>query len=148
MVGSRGGVATLSVLDVFAGTGAMGIEALSRGAARATFVDHDPAALESIRVNLVSTGLYTRGTVVQADALGWLAGAPAFDVAFVDPPYGFEGWPAVLADLRAGLVVLESDGPVEVGGRYALDAVKHYGGTVITVARPAAAPGAGGEADG
>lgn len=135
ILGSRGGVATLSVLDLFAGTGAMGIEALSRGAAAATFVDHDPAALESLRVNLVSTGLYTRGTVVQADVAGWLGSAPSFDIAFVDPPYAYHDWAPLMDALRATLVVLESDRPVEVAGRWEIETTKHYGGTVLTLAR-------------
>lgn len=138
ILGSRGGVVSLSVLDLFAGTGALGIEALSRGAAAATFVDHDPAALESVRINLVKTGLYTRGTVVQADVLGWLASAPSFDVAFVDPPYAFENWAGVLSSLRATMVIMESDHEIDladVRGDWALEATKHYGGTVLTVAR-------------
>lgn len=141
MVGSRGGVATRSVVDLFAGTGALGIEALSRGASVATFVDHDPAALESLRVNLVATGLYTRGRVVQADVTGWLEGAGTFDIALADPPYAFDGWPAVLEHLRAGLLVIESDRQVEVSERWEVEATKHYGGTVVTLARPAP-PGA------
>ncbi|MEO7442116.1 MAG: RsmD family RNA methyltransferase [Acidimicrobiales bacterium] len=146
ILGSRGGVATWSVVDLFAGTGAMGIEALSRGAAAATFVDHDPAALESLRVNLVSTGLYTRGTVVQADVAGWLGSAPSFDLAFMDPPYAFADWASVLDALRATLVVVESDRPVEVPGRWEVETVKHYGGTVLTLARTqTAADNRGGE---
>src|SRR5439155_24104030 len=72
-----------SVLDLFAGTGALGIEALSRGAATATFVDDDPRAVAAVKANLASTGL-DGGTVVRADALRWLEGAPAFDLALVD----------------------------------------------------------------
>src|SRR5918998_3417279 len=55
------------VLDLFAGSGALGIEALSRGAASATFVDHDPDALAAVRANLDGTGLADRATVVRAD---------------------------------------------------------------------------------
>jgi 16S rRNA (guanine966-N2)-methyltransferase len=79
------------VLDLFAGSGAAGVEALSRGAAHATFVDRDAAAIRAIRENLARTGLAERATVVQADALAWLrrdgASAGPFDIVVVDPPY-------------------------------------------------------------
>ncbi|HSO29055.1 MAG TPA: 16S rRNA (guanine(966)-N(2))-methyltransferase RsmD [Candidatus Sulfomarinibacteraceae bacterium] len=79
------------VLDLFAGSGAAGIEALSRGASTAVFVERDPAAVVTIRANLERTHLSgPAATVVRADAIAWLATpAPAgqFDLAFVDPPY-------------------------------------------------------------
>ncbi len=79
-------------LDLFAGSGAAGIEALSRGAARATFVEHDAAACSVIRENLRRTGLGgASAEIVPADAVAWLAGrsaaAPRFDVVVIDPPY-------------------------------------------------------------
>jgi 16S rRNA (guanine966-N2)-methyltransferase len=81
-----------SVLDAFAGSGAAGIEALSRGARRATFVERDRAAVRVIEDNLRRTHLAARATVVRADAVGWLAArgvaSEAWDVAIVDPPYG------------------------------------------------------------
>jgi len=80
------------VLDVFAGTGAVGLEALSRGAAAATFIERDCQALASLRANLASLGVASRARVIAEDALvalGGLAGAgEAFDCVFVDPPYG------------------------------------------------------------
>lgn len=80
------------VLDLFAGSGALGLEALSRGAARATFVENAPAALRALRANLASLGAEARATVVRSDALRYAAGleAGAFDLAFADPPYGRE----------------------------------------------------------
>lgn len=79
------------VLDLFAGSGAAAIEALSRGAAHATLVDRDRGAIAVIAANLERTHLADRATVVRAEALGWLAAeAPAvgpFDVVFLDPPY-------------------------------------------------------------
>lgn len=79
------------VLDLFAGSGAAGIEALSRGAARATFVERDRSAVLSIAANLERTHLADRGTIVKAEALAWLRGpargAGPFGIAFVDPPY-------------------------------------------------------------
>jgi 16S rRNA (guanine966-N2)-methyltransferase len=81
------------VLDLFAGSGAAGIEALSRGAARATFVDKDGGAARVLAENLRRTRLETQGRVVRRDAIAWLAdpsGAAAdgpFDLVLVDPPY-------------------------------------------------------------
>src|SRR5262245_52915181 len=60
-------------LDLFAGSGAAGIEALSRGASRAVFVERDPDAIRAIETNLTATGLRDRATVVRADARTWLA---------------------------------------------------------------------------
>jgi 16S rRNA (guanine966-N2)-methyltransferase len=90
-------------LDLFAGTGALGIEALSRGAASCTFVDSSPAAARTIRENLDRTGLAGRATVIRADAarsLGRRSGGP-YDLAFVDPPYAISP-----AALRAALEIL------------------------------------------
>lgn len=81
------------VLDLFAGSGAAGIEALSRGAAHASFVERDSGAARVIAANLARTHLADRATVVTADALAWLRrleitpGNERFHVAFVDPPY-------------------------------------------------------------
>src|SRR4051794_2083939 len=83
-----------SVLDLFAGSGAGGIEALSRGAASVTFVERDQAAIRVIRENLRRTGFGARPDVevVQAEARGWLQRATGsalgpFDVVLIDPPY-------------------------------------------------------------
>lgn len=75
-----------NVLDLFAGTGQMGIEALSRGAASVVFVDESTAAMKLVRENIKRTGLSNAKTV-QADALSYLKGPEKFDLIFVDPPY-------------------------------------------------------------
>ena len=133
MLTSMDAVEDATVADLFAGTGALGIEALSRGASSATLVDDDPLALESVKLNLVTTGLYARATVVRADVLDWVRGAPAVDLAFADPPYAFEDWPALLGSLRAGLVVLESSRPIDELEGWKVLKVKHYGSTVVTM---------------
>ncbi|MCD7948398.1 MAG: 16S rRNA (guanine(966)-N(2))-methyltransferase RsmD [Oscillospiraceae bacterium] len=77
-----------NVLDLFAGTGQMGIEAISRGATRATFVDLRRDAVAVIGENLTATGFAPAATVVQEDALNFLrACRQKFDVIFLDPPY-------------------------------------------------------------
>jgi 16S rRNA (guanine(966)-N(2))-methyltransferase RsmD len=76
------------VLDLFAGTGQLGIEALSRGAAHAVFVERRPDAVRLIRDNLKTTDFTDRARVVQGDALEFLAGMrERFDIILLDPPY-------------------------------------------------------------
>jgi 16S rRNA (guanine966-N2)-methyltransferase len=133
-VGSHTDLDGATVLDLFAGTGALGIEALSRGAAAVTFVDDDRTAVALVADNLAEIGL-SGGTVVRSDAVRFVRGAPAVDVAFVDPPYTFDDWAALLGHLRATLAVLESDRPIEVGDRWEVLKVKRYGGTVVTLAQ-------------
>ena len=135
ILGSRGGVEGLSVVDLFCGSGALGVEALSRGAASATFVDQDLAAIEAVRANLAAVGLEDEpATVVRAALPGWLRSAPAFDLALCDPPYGFEDWGTLLADLRADAAVLESSQAVAPVAGWVITKERRYGGTLVTVA--------------
>src|SRR5262245_431794 len=86
-LGSLGAVDGATVLDLFAGTGALGIEALSRGAAHATFVDDDPAAVAAIRANLSATGLAPKASVTCDDAVRFLERTDdAYDLVLADPP--------------------------------------------------------------
>ena len=111
------------VLDLFAGSGAAGIEALSRGAAEAVFVEKDAGAVAVIATNLEAARLAgTAAIVVKSDALAWLgredAVRPAFDLAFVDPPY------ADVEMLRRVLDVLGAPGaPLAPGARVV---AKHF----------------------
>jgi len=81
-----------NVVDLFAGSGALGIEALSRGAAHVTFVDREPRGLDILRQNLDALGLKERARVVRAEVGRWLESGPAeiaeADLVFLDPPYG------------------------------------------------------------
>ena len=142
------------VLDLFAGTGALGIEALSRGAAHCTFVERDPAARAIVVRNLDATGLADRAEVVAGDAERWLRtrqeGGPddpctpgAFDLALLDPPYDYDGWSALLTAIPTRLLVIESDREVAVPEGWRVVRHKRYGSTLVVIAR-AADPGADG----
>ena len=77
------------ILDLFAGSGQLGIEALSRGAESATFVDADKNAVKIVKENLAKTKLDSRASVAQTDSIAFLTMTDKiFDIAFVDPPYG------------------------------------------------------------
>ncbi len=89
------------VLDLFAGTGALGLEAISRGADTAVLVERDPALAASLRATVAKLSAQERIEVAQADALAWLRQQPdgAFDIAFVDPPFAGNLWNAALSAL-------------------------------------------------
>jgi len=133
---SLGAIRGAEVLDLFAGSGALGIEALSRGATQATFVDDDPGALAVVRANLAATGLGGSARVVQADALHYLGG-DRVDLALLDPPYRFddEAWGRLLGAVDAERAVFESDRTIEVGERWEVLRSKRYGATVVALAR-------------
>jgi 16S rRNA (guanine966-N2)-methyltransferase len=86
------------VIDAFAGTGALGLEAVSRGAAHAVLVERDPVLAQALRATVERLSAQQSVQVVQSDALTWLARqAPAsFDLAFVDPPFEADLWQATL----------------------------------------------------
>ena len=136
------------VIDLFAGSGAMGLEALSRGAAFCQFVERDEAAAAAIRTNIASLGLTDRSAVDRRDAtrLGVrAAGGPEADFAFADPPYGEALGEAALAALIAGgwlapnaVVVLEQgwrDAGPDLPGYHRLDE-RLWGAARVRFLRP------------
>lgn len=144
ILGSQGGVEGLRVIDLFSGSGALGVEALSRGAASSTFVDLDPDALEAVRENLTAVGLADAdATLVRAALPGWLRTGSgnqnrgrgyAYDLALCDPPYDFTDWPDLLESLDTAMVVLESSSPIALPDTWVVVRERRYGGTLITVA--------------
>ncbi len=142
MLYSLGGVDGLLVADMFAGTGALGIEALSRGAASVSFVEMEPVALDTIRGNLTSVGLGDAersgdATVIRADAEQWAAStASRFDLVLCDPPYGYDRWEHLVGVLPCDLAVLESRVEVEPAPGWGVIRMKRYGSTIVTVTRP------------
>ena len=167
MLGSLMDLDGASVADLFAGSGAMGIEALSRGAGSVVFVDSAPSALKAVSSNLVSAGLAEApATIVRADVLAWLSrqgqwhshkqgrresqavaagrGVKRFDLVLCDPPYDFRAWEDLLGRLEAAVAVLESNRPIEVPEGWNAVRHKRYGGTLVTVVIAAAPRSFGG----
>lgn len=145
-LGSLGAVDGATVVDLFAGSGALGIEALSRGAASVVFVESDRRVCSVITENLDALGFADRATVVARPVDDALAGVvPPIDLVLADPPYAFDDWTALLDRLLSvvdadGVVVLESDRPLVVPESWEKVREKTYGGTVTTFAVPARAP--------
>ncbi len=131
-LGSLGVLEGATVADLFAGSGALGIEALSRGAESCVFVERDRSALVALRENLTSLGLESRSTVVSTDAMSYAPGMSPVDIALIDPPYTFDAWTELLGSLRAGLVVAESGREVVAPDGWDRLRVKRHGRTVIT----------------
>lgn len=125
------------VLDLFAGSGALGLEALSRGAAHATFVELAPASLEALRANIDALGVGGRASVRRGDALRVAQGlAPGgYDVAFADPPYGGDAAERLLALFRAApfarILSVEHPADLRLGG----NETRRYGDTAVTFCR-------------
>jgi 16S rRNA (guanine(966)-N(2))-methyltransferase RsmD len=152
-----GRVVDARVLDLYAGSGAIGIEALSRGADHCTFVERGREALAMLRQNLQETGLAHRATVVAGPVERFLAGEAlvAFDLAMVDPPFAEH---AILAPLEA-LVPLLAPGatvvvrtfwrtPVPTPAALAVVRDRRFGETMLTFLEKDAAGGPGkGEGD-
>lgn len=120
------------VVDLFAGSGALGIEALSRGAESCVFVERDRAAVTALRENLGSLGLEKRSRVVVGDASTYGASLGAVDLVLADPPYRFDGWEALLAGLAAGDVIAESDREIPAPAGWESVRARRYGRTFIT----------------
>ncbi len=134
---SLGAIEGAEVLDLYAGSGAMGIEALSRGASTSTFVDTDARAVAAIRANVATAGFDQQAHVVRTDVRRFLdeRAGPA-DLAILDPPYALsdEAWSDLLEVLDATVAVLESDREVAITGRWENLRVRRYGTTVVSVA--------------
>jgi 16S rRNA (guanine966-N2)-methyltransferase len=130
-LGSAGVLDGAVVADLFAGSGAIGIEALSRGAAHCTFVERDRSALRALDDNLDTLDLRSRSKVVAADAVTAAAMIDA-DIVFADPPYDFGDWEGLLARVTADLVVAESGRPIDPVVGWTAIRERRYGRTRVT----------------
>jgi 16S rRNA (guanine966-N2)-methyltransferase len=133
------------VLDLFAGSGALGIEALSRGAATVTFVDRQPRGLDILRQNLDILGLKERAKVIRSDVVRWLEASPdaikGAGFVFLDPPYE-----DVVLDRALKILDREVEGATVMAEhsrrqelpqltRLTVDRQRRYGDTIVTVFR-------------
>lgn len=128
------------VLDLFAGTGALGLEALSRGAAHVTFVDNGRAAQKLIAQNIAKLKVQQNTTLMRCDARHLPSQAVPFDLVFLDPPYGKNlGGPVLTAAQAAGwlapdaFVVWEEAGPMTAPEGFGLQDHRKYGDTHVTL---------------
>lgn len=134
------------VVDLFAGSGALGIEALSRGAERAVFVERDGGARAVVEANLATTGLAGSAIVVGGTAQEHLArGSDIYDLVLADPPYDYEDWPGLIDLVQPhvhvdSVLVIESGGPVALPEGWVVEREKAYGGTLVTFVRPPTTP--------
>lgn len=122
------------VVDLFAGSGALGLEAVSRGAAHVTFVEIGKPALDALRKNVSTLDVEDRVTVHRADVLRWVAGlrGPKFNLAFADPPYT-TGQSERLRDLFrarpfANILGIEHQATLDLAG----DDTRRYGSVALT----------------
>lgn len=126
------------VLDLFAGSGALGLEALSRGAAHASFVELAPASLQALRANVEALGVADRVAVRRGDAMRYAAklGPLEFDVALADPPYTVPYATRLVALFRqrpfAGCLAVEHPAALDPAG----DETRRYGDVAITFCYP------------
>jgi len=137
-----GGFEGLIVADLFAGSGALGLEALSRGAAHVTFVETDRAAIESIERNVASLGAASRCDIRRQTALALGAGA-AFDLILADPPYATGSGQAVVEAVAksgrlapGGWLAIETErGDSVAPGPFELEAERDVGRARLTLLR-------------
>jgi 16S rRNA (guanine966-N2)-methyltransferase len=129
---SLGAVEDAKVIDLFAGSGAMGIEALSRGAASCAFLERDRKALDSIRHNIKTLQLADNTTVLSGDVMTNVVALRNVDLVLADPPYDFDRWADLLTVLNlviapGGVVVTESGREIQPPEGWEAIRSKRYG---------------------
>jgi 16S rRNA (guanine966-N2)-methyltransferase len=134
MLESLGGMADLEVVDLFAGSGSLGIEALSRGASYATFVDQNAQAVEIVRGNLASIGIQeARVTKTQVET--FITAMAPVDFVFIDPPFAYtdEQWTFLLAHAKGRAMFCESNRDITplIGREWLIVRARVYGDSFI-----------------
>ena len=131
---SYGLVENRSFLDLFSGTGSLGIEALSRGAKSAVFIDHHAEAIDCIILNVEKLNYGSTSKILKADALSFLKRDDYFDVALLDPPYKYEHWGTLLKRVNAHSIVIESSEQVTLESDWEIIKSQKYGQTNLLIA--------------
>jgi 16S rRNA (guanine966-N2)-methyltransferase len=135
MLASQGVLADSVVLDLFAGSGSFGIEALSRGAASATFVERDRVAARILTANVEQLGFADRATVVVAPVATVVSELGPADVVFCDPPYADDPWMDLLDAIDATVLVGHAEAPINLTERWEEVRRRTYGRSHILIAR-------------
>ena len=145
MLTSRlGSFEDLAILDLFAGSGALGLEALSRGAATCTFVEHDAAALKALETNIEKLGAKAQSDIRRSSVLSLGSAIKPFDVILMDPPYASGAGSVALDKLgRLGWfapcawISIETSNKEDIGVKgFVVDNVRDVGKARLTLLRP------------
>jgi 16S rRNA (guanine966-N2)-methyltransferase len=121
------------IADLYAGSGALGIEALSRGAERCVFVERDRSALVALRANIEALGLADRAVIVTSDVMAWVPAMRGVDLALIDPPYVFEAWQSLLGLVHVEYALCEAHREVPAPPGWDTVRAKKYGRTCVTL---------------
>jgi 16S rRNA (guanine966-N2)-methyltransferase len=135
MLESRGGLVGLIVVDLYCGSGSIGIEALSRGAEVCYFIDNDAACLNAAAANFEPLHLEGTAHFIRATLPTWTP-PPHIDLLFADPPYGPLDLTTLLRGVRADRVVIENDRLMEAPEGWEVVKTKRYGTTLVTMLEP------------
>lgn len=121
-------------LDLFSGTGSLGIEALSRGAKSVVFVDNHDEAINCISLNIEKFGYTQDSQIHRIDALSYLERKIVYDVVLLDPPYDFEAWEQTLKLVQARTIVIESAKAIIPDPKWRTIKTQKYGQTHLLIA--------------
>ncbi len=135
MLESRGGLTDLVVVDLYCGSGALGIEAMSRGAAKVYFIDNDAACLVAAKANLEPLQLKGEAVFLRATLPIWYPPSD-LDLVLADPPYGPLDLAGLLHGVHAARVVVENDRHMDAPEGWAVTKTKRYGTTLVTMLEP------------
>ena len=130
-------IADRHFFDLFAGSGALGLEAISRGAKFATFVDRRKICIEVIQENIEALGFVDVTDVKHCDYLQVVPTTTKNDIVLLDPPYNFADWDYLLSHLLAEAVVIEAESEITLPESWRSIKVKKYGSTFVNIVVPA-----------
>ncbi|HJM99887.1 MAG TPA: 16S rRNA (guanine(966)-N(2))-methyltransferase RsmD [Acidimicrobiales bacterium] len=132
---SHGLVEDLRYLDLFAGTGSLGLEALSRGANSVVFVDNNELSINTITHNLQMLEFDSKAEVRHQDAVMYLKEKRDFDVAILDPPYEFGLWNQLLSQIKSKVVVIETSQIIALDASWSVIKEQNYGQSKVLIAK-------------
>ncbi len=135
MLASLGGVEGRIVIDLFAGSGSFGLECLSRGADRVTFVEQDRAAVAAIEKNLETLGFGDRSTIVTSPVQRVVPRLGLVDIAFCDPPYRLDLWRDLLSSVKSDILVGHAEREIDLVPGWVEVRRRNYGRAKILIAR-------------